>query len=417
MTTTTRLLQSIKPATRNPKDHDLGELCVSLTRFGFVGSLLVDSRTDRLLAGHGRFEALQQLRQKGTRPAGIELDSSGDWIVPVELWASKNDAEAEAFLIAANRIGERGGWNQPILEQVLADLAKGGTELLAGVGFDLADVDEMITKLAQGNGTGADVDEIPDDPPAIAIYVQSGDLWELGAHRLLVGDSTKDSDVELVLEPLEGKPVDAVITDPPYAIYGSSTGIGADIADDKMVRPFFEAIGKLIASRLKKFGHAYAFTDWRSWAAMWEGFKRAGLVPKNGLVWDKGGGGLGSNWANAYELIAYFAKLPPPVAMQSGTERGQRPVHKANILRHSRPSGAEREHNAAKPVGLLIELVEAATDKGETIFEPFTGSGSTMIAGEKTGRRVFGLEIEPRFAQVAIERWQRITGQKAKRLK
>jgi len=413
---TTIPLQSIKPATRNPKDHDLGELVVSLQRFGFVGSLLVDTRTGRLLAGHGRLEALQQLRQKGLRPAGIELAEDGDWLVPVERWTSSNDVEAEAFLIAANRIGERGGWNQPMLEQVLADLARGGDAALAGVGFDLADVDDMITKLTN-DATSGDVDAIPDEPKAIAIYVQSGELWELGAHRLLVGDSTREVDVDVLLEPLEGKPVDAVITDPPYAIYGSSTGIGADIADDKMVRPFFEAIGKLIAGRLKKFGHAYAFTDWRSWAAMWEGFKRAGLVPKNGLVWDKGGGGLGSNWANAYELIAYFAKLPPPVAMQSGTERGQRPVHKANILRHSRPSGVEREHNAAKPVGLLIELVEAATDKGETIFEPFTGSGSTMIAGEKTGRRVFGLEIEPRFAQVAIERWQRLTGQKAKRLR
>lgn len=339
---TTIPLQSIKPATRNPKDHDLGELVVSLQRFGFVGSLLIDTRTGRLLAGHGRLEALQQLRQKGLRPAGIELAEDGDWLVPVERWTSSNDVEAEAFIVAANRIGERGGWNQPMLEQVLADLARGGDAALAGIGFDLADVDDMISKLTTDNATSGDVDAVPEEPKPLQIYVQSGELWELGAHRLLVGDSTRDADVDVLLEPLEGKPVDAVITDPPYAIYGSSTGIGADIADDKMVRPFFEAIGKLIAGRLKKFGHAYAFTDWRSWAAMWEGFKRAGLVPKNGIVWDKGGGGLGSNWANAYELIAYFAKLPPPVAMQSGTERGQRPVHKANILRHSRPSGAKR---------------------------------------------------------------------------
>lgn len=405
-------LDSIRSAVRNPKDHDLGELVTSIRRFGFVGSVTLDTRTGRLVSGHGRVDALRALAKERREkpPKGIEIDSDGEWLVPVETWASRDDLEAEAFIVAANRIGELGGWATATLEAVLADLAAAGEDALQGIGYDADDVSKMLAEVARDAGAH----EEPEGAPATEVYVKAGELWQLGAHLLLVGDSTRAEDVARLFAAAGIERADAVITDPPYAIYGSSTGIGADIADDKMVRPFFEAIGRLLAARVKVFGHCYAFTDWRSWPALVDGFRRCGeLEAKNALVWDKGGGGLGSMWAQTYELVGFFVHQPRARAMSSAQARGQRTVYRPNVLRYNRPTGEEREHNAAKPVPLLVELVEAATDAGETILEPFTGSGSTMIAAEKTGRRVLGLEIEPRFAQVAIERWQRVTGRTA----
>jgi DNA modification methylase len=411
-----RALQSIAGAVRNPKDHDLSELVTSIRRFGFVGSVIVDERTQRLVSGHGRVDALRAMaKAKEAIPVGLKASATGDWLVPVELWRSGSDLEAEAFVVAANRIGERGGWNEATLEAVLGDLARSGAKALEGIGYDLEDVERMLGDLEREAQAGAASEpEAPGDATPATLYVESGDLWQLGDHWLLVGDSTRGEDVARLFAAAGVEKADAVVTDPPYAIYGSSTGIGADIADDKMVRPFFESVGRLLAANVRTFGHAYVFTDWRSWPALVDGFRRCGsLAPKNALVWDKGGGGLGSMWAQCYELIGFFVVQPPARAMSSNEARGQRTVYRPNILRYSRPVGDEREHNAAKPVELLVELLEASSDVGAVILEPFTGSGSTMVAAQRVGRRVLGLEIEPRFAQVAIERWQRVTGQKA----
>lgn len=415
MTTERRIermaLGQINAAKRNPKDHDLGELVTSIRRFGFVDVGVLDERTQRLVAGHGRLEALRSLFKAApdSPPPGVEL-RDGEWWVPVQRgWSSRDDNQAEAFIVAANRIPELGGWDQPLLDQVLIDLSKGGEEALAGIGYDGADVDELLRQLAR-EGAKASGAEDAEQTEVGALYVKPGELWLLGAHRLFVGDTTRGEDMKRLTD---GKEVDAVISDLPYAIYGSSTGIGADIADDKMVRPFFESIARIALGTVKTFGHVYLCTDWRSYPALSDGAKRAGLALKGCVVWDKGNGGMGSMWANCYELVAFFVKTPPAKAMKSGTPSGQRQAFKPNIQRFPRVTGDEREHNAAKPVALLAEFIDAATDKGDRVLDYFGGSGSTLIACEETGRRCLLMEIEPKFAQVTIDRWQRKTGKKA----
>lgn len=409
-------LAELQLARRNPKDHDLGELMQSIRRFGFVDAVILDERTGRLISGHGRLEALRALFKEAPQspPEGVDFQQHGPddvrWLVPVQRgWSSKNDTDAEALLVAVNRLVELGGWNDPALDALLVDLARtGGEEALEGTGYDAGDVDRILRELAEQNGQAEDDDtdhELEGEP-----YVKAGELWLLGSHRLLVGDNTNEADVARLLE---GRKVDAVIGDPPYAIYGSSTGIGADIADDKMVRPFFERLGRLAVAHVRTFGHVYLCTDWRSWAAMWEGCRRAGLQVKGCLVWDKGDGGMGSMWAQCYELIGFFALTPPAKALKSGVPAGQRKVLRPNILRYPRPTGAERLHNAAKPVRLMGDLVEAATDAGGVVLDPYCGSGPVLIACEQLGRTCLTLEIEPKTAQKAIERWQRLTGRKA----
>lgn len=127
-------IAGIATATRNPKDHDIGELSKSIGRFGFADGLIFDERTQRLVAGHGRLEALRALQRAGGEPPeGITRTVAGEWLVPVQRgWASKSDADADAFIIAANRISEIGGWDQKALDEMLVELSKGGEAALSG---------------------------------------------------------------------------------------------------------------------------------------------------------------------------------------------------------------------------------------------------------------------------------------------
>lgn len=143
-------LASLKPHPRNPKDHDIGEICRSITRFGFNDAVIIDERTGRLVSGHGRVEALRALEKEwrplegGKLPEGIKLQA-GAWCVPVQRgWASRDETEAEAFIVAANRLVEIGGYNDENLEAILRDLAQANA--LDGVGFDRDDVDDLIRR-------------------------------------------------------------------------------------------------------------------------------------------------------------------------------------------------------------------------------------------------------------------------------
>lgn len=337
------------------------------------------------------------------------VDPEGRWLVAVQRgWASRDDLDAEAYVIASNRIPELGGWDQEELRDSTDRLARADEALLATI--TSGDRDPLLVKVrAHDRKLQGEEDPEPRTAQKAEPATRPGDVWQLGAHRLACVDSLEIGSLE---ELLEGDQADVILTDPPYAIYGSATGINSDIADDKMVRPFFESLGRTIAGNMRDFGHAYVHTDWRSWASLWEGFKRAGLSPKNCLVWDKGDFGLGANWPNAHEFVGFFTKIPPHGAMTSSRKGGQRQVlNHANILRFPRVRGEEREHNAAKPIALLAEILDAATEQGETVLDLFGGSGSTLIAAERTARVARVCEIEPAWCDVIAARWARETGQ------
>ena len=219
----------------------------------------------------------------------------------------------------------------------------------------------------------------PDEVPALpeTPTTKPGDLWIMGPHRILCGDTTQAADVERLMG---GEVADMVWTDPPYAIYGSSSGIGSDIADDKMVRPFFLEVLRASRDNVAMFGHIYIACDWRSWPSWWEMAKRAELAPKNLIVWDKGGSGLGSSYANTYELVGFFARLPKQTVMTSGFKTGQRQVHSSNVMRFDKVPGGQREHNAQKPVQLVTAQIELSSDPGQLVIDWFAGSGTTLIA-------------------------------------
>lgn len=383
-------LADLKPYERNAHKHSreqIGELRASIRAFGFTTVLVIDE-DGLLVAGHGRREAA--MAEGMTHVDALEVRG----LTP---------QQKRELAIADNKIPMNAGWDEKLLALELGSLKADGFDLSL-TGFSLGELDDIL-----GPDPGAgDSDEDESPPPPDQPTSRRGELWCLGDHRLLVGDSFDRDDVDRLLA---GQLADMVLTDPPFAIYGSSTGISADIADDKMVRPFFEKLGAVIIERVPEFAHIYVHCDWRSYATLWHGLKSARLTPKNCIVWDKGHFGLGGMYGNAHEFVAFFARLPPQKAMTSGNKRGQRPVLGcANIFKASRVTGEERQQNAAKPVELLAWLIENSSEPGDLVLDLFGGSGSTLIAAEKTKRRCATMEMEPRFADVILERYAKTSG-------
>ncbi len=333
--------------------------------------------------------------------------------VPVIDLSHFSEADALGYSVAIKRLAEAGEWEWANLVEVFDELKETEFPDLDLAGFD-ADERQKIRSRVAHEALGADGGQAgEDDKVEVTKYpvTMVGDVWELGPHRLGCGNSFDAEHMETLLA---GDQVHLVATDPPYAVYGSATGIASDIADDKMVRPFFDSILKLSEAVLPWFGHCYMFTDWRTYPAIFESIRSTPhMEPKNCLVWDKGGAGLGSNYANTHEWISFCSKLPPQKAM--GTRAtGQRSIHKPNVMRHNRVSGAEREHNAAKPVALMRDLIENSSGPGDVVLEPFCGSGTTLIAANQTQRLCLASEMEPKWCDVTILRFQRLSGEEAK---
>ncbi len=368
-----------------------------MEKFGLVQNLVVNTRNGELVSGHQR------------RDLALELGIDS---VPV-IFIDVEPAEGRALALALNNAGAQGEWEPEQLAARLGELRN--FDVLELTAFDTSelvalgvDPDEDPEDVAFKAKRGRDVEpsELPDEP-----VTQPGDIWELGDHRVICADS-HTFDVRAFNE----GPVDLVVTDPPYAIFGSSTGVASDVTDDRMVRPFFQSIARRIALASAKHGHAYVHCDWRSWAALWEGFRAGGLAVRNMVVWDKGGAGLGSNYANTHELIA-FAHYVPKASNTFDNRRNSeyRAVNASNVFRANRPTGESRLHNAAKPVDLLERFIDLSSDEGGVVLDLFGGSGSTLIAAENLGRACIVIDHDPAWCDVIVERWRKLTGKKGRR--
>lgn len=391
-------LHKLKPAPYNPRkisDEQRAKLKRGIEEFGLVDPFIVRRSDKMVVGGHQRLDV------------AIELGHDEG---PVVFLDQLTDEEAAALNVLLNNPEAQGEWDMAKLSEVLSTLDAEGFDATL-TGFSEERIQEIVTyePVAEGGG-GSDSDDLePPEKPKAAL----GDIYELGAHRVMCGDSTKDADVDRLLA---GAKIDMAFTDPPYAIYGSSTGVASDITDDKMVRPFFRDIVAGCARVLKKFGHVYICCDWRSWASWWEVSKGTGIVVKNMIVWDKGGGGLGSNYANAHELL-FFASYVPMRQNMTQKMPGIRSVNASNIWRFNRVGAAGttngREHNAQKPIDLVKEALEHSTESGERVIDFFGGAGTTLMACEEMGRAAYLMEIDPRYVDVTVRRWESLTGNRA----
>lgn len=365
-------------------------LAGALAEVGWIQRVIVNQRTGHVIDGHLRVKLAMQRGESSVPVTYVDLDENQERLA----------------LATLDPISAMAGQDDAILAELLADTTTDDPALA-----------EFLEELQAGKEGKRTVN--PGQAPELTLpptpVTQPGELIVMGDQRLFCGDSTNPAHLAQLLD---GQVVDCVFTDPPYAIFGSSTGVNNDVADDKMVRPFFREVLRGAKANLKEFGHLYVCGDWRSWSAWWAVANEVELAVKNMIVWDKGGG-LGSMYANAHELIL-FASNAPKLKRTTDKRTGERTVGDSNVWRINRADDEEREsggrHNAIKPMALVARAIEHSTDPGDAVLDLFNGSGTTLLTCETLGRRGFAMEIEPAWCDVTVARWEAATGQTAERI-
>lgn len=381
------------PNPKNPNQHPdeqiqlLGRI---IRQTGWRQPITVSTRSGFIVKGHGRLAAalLEGVKE-----------------VPVDYQNYASEAEEYADLVADNRIAELAEIDNKMLADIFADIDTGEIPMEL-TGFTEDEVENLITGLAEAlHDDKTDPDEVPETPEPENVITEPGDLWLLGDHRLLCGDSCNREDVDTLMD---GAVADMVFTDPPYALFGNSTGVSG-VGDDKMIRPFFQAIGRVIERKVKTMGHVYVCHDWQTSATIKEAFDL--LTAKNLIVWRKAeAGGLGTFYTKIYELIWLFANEPEKGIAGKSKHRSRTIYGVANIWDCPVVAAPERDHNAQKPVNVVKIAVENSSDPGEKVLDLFGGSGTTMIACEEIGRACYLMELEPKYCDVIVRRYIKTTG-------
>ena len=374
------LVSSLIPYARNSRTHSdeqVSKIAASIKEFGFLNPVIVDG-DNGIIAGHGRIMAAQKL--------GLEF-------VPTVEASHLTEAQRRAYIIADNRLALDAGWDDEMLRVEFADLEDAGFDLSL-TGFDLDEIDALqIDELEDGI-----IDE--DSAPALQEDAVSvvGDVWVLGNHRLMCGDSTS---IDAVNTLLENKMADMVHTDPPYGVSYQSNG-RKDKFDVLKNDDVFLDIAPVIEAC--STGWVFVWTSWKvltTWIDLFEGFG----YPSNQVIWFKGGGGIGDlkkTFASDYETALVWHRGAELTGKRIGS-----------VWKVDKDSANSYVHPTQKPVALPEEAIDKTTKKGATVLDLFGGSGSTLIACEKIGRRGRLMELDERYVDVIIKRWQDFTGKEA----
>ena len=384
-------LDSVTLHPRNPRRGDVAALRESLRRFGQQKPIVVQASTRYVVAGNHLVQAARTL----------------SWTEVAANVQDMDDAEATAFMLADNRTADLGGYDDTLLAEILA--AQAASDNLGATGYDADDV-EALLRAAGLVESDRDPDAAPDRPVDAEVYVRAGELWALGAHRLLVGDATDAAAVDRLTG---GAPVGLVWTDPPYGVqYTGKTRAALTIANDALDA---DGTRELVAAALRlaplpRGGTFYvAAPSGPLHLEFLLALRAAELTVRQTLVWVKDRFVLGhSDYHLRHEAILY------------GWRDGASHYFVADRVQNSvweiaRPARSEM-HPTMKPVELVGRAIRNSSRPGATVYDPFVGSGTTIIAAEQSGRRCLALELDPTYAQVAIERWQRFAGATAERM-
>lgn len=402
-----RHVDELVPYARNARTHSaeqVARIAASIAEFGFAAPVLADDRG--IVAGHGRVLAARRLYESGKTlrlPSGEEIPSGTVPVVDVTGWT---DAQRRAYILADNRLAEQAGWDEELLALELSDLRDSGFDLDV-TGFTLGDLDSLLGGETKPGLT--DPDDVP-DVEEVAVS-RPGDLWLLGEHRLLCGDST---DLACVGRVLAGAVADICWTDPPWNVaYGSSQHPSyrrRSIANDDLGKEFPAFCAAFVAGikRATKPGAAlYLAMSAQEWPTIDGALRAGGFRWSSTIIWAKDSLVLGrGDYHRQYEPIWY--------GWNAGSAR-RRPLKdrkQSDLWSIPRPKKSD-EHPTMKPVDLVSRALRNSSSHGDLVFEPFGGSGSTVIASEQSERRCCALELEPRYVDVIVRRWQAFTGREA----
>ncbi len=377
-----RLIPYIRNS-RTHSDEQIAQVAASIAEFGFVNPILV-AANGVIIAGHARLLAAQKLRLTE---------------VPVIVLAHLSEAQRRALVISDNRLAEGAGWNEEMLRVELEDLKADEFDLDL-LGFSEDELDAILADPEEVAAGHTDEDSTP-EVPETAVTVP-GDVWLLGAHRLLCGDSTQ---IEAVEKVLAGGLADMVLTDPPYNVnYG---GKNRKIANDNLGSEFERFLYDACVNMLTVAkGAVYICMSSSELHTLEKAFREAGGHWSTFVIWAKNTFTLGrSDYQRQYEPILYGWK--------EGTDHFWCGARDQGDVWFIKKPVSNDMHPTMKPVELVERALHNSSKSRDTVLDPFGGSGTTLIACERTGRQARLIELEPRYVDVIVRRWQEHTGQKA----
>jgi DNA modification methylase len=400
---------ALRRNSRNVRTHSkkqIGQLAKSIERFGFNNPVLVDSDCV-ILAGHGRVEAAKLLKLK---------------TVPIIRIDHLSEAGKRAFVLADNKIAQNAGWDRPLLLAELGELAdllsEEGMEIDL-TGFEPAELDALNLDF-EGPARGS-----PEDIPACpsAPVTRLGDIWLAGDHRIACGDARRSDTFEILMR---GQKAFMIFTDPPYnvRISGHVGGRGRtkhrefEVASGELssrqFREFLEQVLALCAPHSVDGSIHYVCMDWRHVDELLAAGRTAYSALKNVCVWVKNNAGQGSFYRSQHEFVFVFKN--GDAEHLNTFELGQHGRTRTNVWNYagvnSFRAGRMDElqmHPTVKPTALVVDAMKDCSKRGSIVLDTFLGSGTTLVAAEQIGRRAYGIELDPAYVDVSIERWQRLT--------
>ena len=393
-------ITALVPDPANARAHpepNLQAIVASLRRFGQAEPLVVQASTHRVIAGHGRLLAMKALGWAECDVVEIDAD----------------DVTATALGIALNRTAELAEWDEPVLARLLEQLR--AQDAIDGVGYSNTEIDALLAEMGGGPVAPNDVDDPgPEEPPEKPV-TQLGDLWILGNHRLLCGDSTNGDDVARAMV---GDKAALCATDPPYLV--DYTGerpndSGKDWTDTyreidiKDADGFFRSVFTNVLAVLGPKGAIYCWHAHKRCGDIQRIWRELGILDHQQIVWVKPASVFG-------RVYWHFRHEPCVMGWKQGNQPEHDGQHEFDSVWEVDWEGKARfsgDHPTSKPVELFARPMRKHTKSGDVVFEPFSGSGSQLIAAEKLGRRCRALEISPAYVDVAIRRWERATGKEA----
>lgn len=379
---------------RTHSDEQVNQIVASINEFGFTNPLLIDEK-DNIIAGHGRLLASKKLKMEE---------------VPCIVLSDLTEAQKKAYIIADNKMALNAGWDEELLKIELENLKELDFNLEL-TGFNVDELEDIFQVEEEQEVIEDDFDiEPPEEPKA-----KLGDIYQLGNHRLMCGDSTKVEDVEKLMN---GNKADMVFTDPPYnANYSSRVDINrrkpwGGILNDKMNYDEFDNflidLNSTLYSVLKENCSIYECIDWKHYSQVENVFKEA-FNHKSTIIWNKNYFGLGTYYRTKYEMILFGCK-GDKLNVWNGNH------DEMDVWDEDREKVNNYVHPTQKPLTIPARAIKNSSNVNDNILDIFGGSGSTLIACEQLNRNCYMMELDPKYVDVIINGWEQFTGKKAVKL-
>ncbi len=409
---TYRLVDELKLDPQNPRTHSprhIRQICRSIVEFGFLIPILIDA-SGKVIAGHGRLLAARQLEWRE---------------VPTTQIRHLSEAQARAFMIADNRLTEISEWDDALLATQLRELAALDLDFsLEITGFDAAEIDLRIEQSILTDNDDERANQVP-EPSGDSPVTKPGDVWILNEHKVLCASALERNSYTTLM----GKDrAEMVFIDPPYnvAIDGNVSGLGATrhrefaMASGEMSKEEFQQFLTNVFLLLAKYSgqHSLHFVcmDWRHTGEVIAAGEDIYNELINCCVWVKDNAGMGSFYRSQHEFVFVFKSQKG--SHRNNVQLGQYGRNRTNVWNYPCANSFSRSgeegkllalHPTVKPAALVGDAMMDCTERGAIVLDTFLGSGTTVIAAERTGRRCYGLEIDPRYVDTIVRRWQVFT--------